>query len=304
MEQERMEALRKGIKITVLLGFTVWFVLNLDTVRSFSIGLWEGSLAFVEDLYFMIYYETEVFVQLVIVLVILFISVYVSVYRLWQKPLYVHSDQWKIDKYIGRVAWIKGSDKGIIYGVWHLSRRSLWALVNLVLGVIHGIKLMLYGIQKIGGTDPSRPQWQGYKHVPKGPFEIPIGDRHYSEGPVIYFRKLGCFWRDVFPWKTPKIYYSKSAEKILEGTWKIVLDGYNLLYVNKRDLSKSHFELGHDVMGKHGHEVEEYTTELKEIELESQSMVEKAIGSDSDTAKEEKRKFTVLHPREILKENR
>jgi len=299
IDKDKIKKIKVTVKLTIGLLIVLSIITNLEGVRSFSVGLWEGTLAFFEFMGNLIYYETEVFVQLVITLAVCYLAFYWTAYRVWQKPIYVHSEEWKIDKYIGRVAWIKGSGKGIIYGIWHLSRRILWALINFVLLLIHGLKLLRYGVMRIGGTEPKRPELGIYKFEPKDPKDIPIGDSHHSEGPVIYFRRLGCFWRDIWPWKTPKIYHK--GDFLEEGTWKIVLSGYNLLYLTEKDLTKSHFDLVHDTMGKHDHGIEPYSEDLKKIELDSQSKVEKAIGSDSETAKEEKRKFTVLHPKEILK---
>jgi len=297
--RDKIKRIKVAVKLIVGLLIVLFIITNLEGVRSFSIGLWEGTLAFFDFMWYLIYYETEVFVQLVITMVICYIAFYWSGYRVWQKPIYVHSEEWKIDKYIGRVAWIKGSGKGIIYGVWHLSRRILWALVNLVIFLRHVFRLMIYKAQRIGGTDPKRPELRIYKFEPKDPMKIPIGDTHHTGGPVIYFRRLGCFWRDIWPWKTPKIYHE--GDFLEEGTWKIVLSGYNLIYSSDKDITKSHFDLVHETMGKHDHGIEPYSEDLKKIELDSQSMVEKAIGSDSETAKREREKFTVLHPREILK---
>ena len=301
---DRKGQLYGGLKlIGVIILF--WFLLtNLDNMRDFALGLWNGTIAFLEYWLYLIEYETEVFVTLILTIAITVCSIYFSAYRMWQKPLYLHSKTWKIDKLVGRVTWIKGSGTGIIYTVWGALRVIAWAIVNILVIVIHLLQRIWWRWKGLAfGYRPKEPpKLKLRKFKSKGPMDIPFGDAHYTEGVVIYIRRLGCFWQDVWPWRTPKIYYPKSDTRPLKvGTWKVILDGYNLKFHNDEDPSKCHFKLNSERMTIYGHELTDYEKDLKLIELEAQLKVEKAIGSDSETAKEERRKFTVLSPRERLK---
>lgn len=294
-----------GLVRLVVLLLAFWFILtNLDGMRDFALGLWGGTIAFFEFWLYLIEYEIEVFVTLIITIAITLCSIYFTAYRMWQKPIYLHSETWKIDKLVGRVTWIKGSGTGIIYTVWRALRVMAWAFVNLAILVMYPFrwiwwrwKGLAYGFRPV-----DRPKMRLRKFKTKQPMAIPIGDSHYTEGVVIYIRRLGCFWRDVWPWRMPKVYYPMSKERPMDlGTWKVTLQGYNLKFHNDPDPSKAHFELDSDTMVLYEHPLAKYEKDLKLIELEAQLKVEKAIGSDSEMSKEERRKFTVLSPTEMLK---
>jgi len=293
----------KGILKTV--GIIVLFFLiltNLDTVRSIALGLWQGTLDFFGFWLYLLMYETDVFVMFIMTIAITLCSIYFTLYRMWQKPIYLHSETWKIDKLVGRVTWIKGLDNGILYGIWKGARVLAWAFANLIILIIYPFRRMSWRLKGVAFSYRPRdpPKFKARPFKLKNPMQIPIGDNHYKDGHIIYFRRLGCFWRDVWPWKMPKMYYLKDSA-IEVGMWKVTLDGYNLKFHNDKDGTKAHFELESDTMTIYTHPLVKYEKGLKIVALESQLKVEKAIGSDSETAKEVLRRFTVLSPREILK---
>jgi len=299
MDKGQVKGILKSVGIFILF---ILILTNLDTVRNIAIGLWEGTLDFLGYWLYLLMYETDLFVMFIMTIAITLCSIYFTIYRMWQKPIYLHSEIWKIDKLVGRVTWIKGSDTGILYAIWKGVRILGWAFTNLIILMIYPFRWMSWRAKGLAFSyrprDPPKLKARSFKL--RNPMDIPIGDSHYKDGLVIYFRRLGCFWRDVWPWRMPKIYYPKEREMEV-STWKATLEGYNLKFNNDKDPSKAHFKLESDTMTIYDHPLVKYEKGLKLVALESQLKVEKAIGSDSETAKEERRKFTVLSPREILK---